>query len=357
MNDTVTGGAVAAAGTEPRPADRDAARPAGAAACVGAVVVSKAAGKVSAGYRTIERPAAGPGQVVVRPAFVGICGSDLEQLADHMPDSFEINYPHVLGHEWSGEVVEVGPHVDNFHVGDRVIGHGDLGGNRWFGVTHDGAMADLFVVDAAACFRLPSAITLLDAALVEPFACVVAAFGRIGGVTAAHRVHVHGLGTIGLCAVIQAAAAKASVVAVDPSSKRRELALSLGAEAVVTPTDTEAMAALASRADVVVEASGAPPAQAAALESAATDGRVLFMGVSVPRAVPTRLGLIQQRNLTLTSSTGAPRGAWPDALRMLERHRVNLAPLVSATFSFPECEQALARAADRGRETKVLLHP
>jgi len=324
---------------------------------VGAVVVTKVAGTVSAGYRVIERPTPGPGQLLIRPAYVGICGSDLEQLADHMPETFVINYPHVLGHEWSGEVVEVGPQVDDFEAGDRVIGHGDLGGNRWFGVTHDGAMAELFAVDGAVCLRLPAGMGLLSAALVEPFACVVEAIRKVGGVNAAHQVHVHGLGAIGLCAVIQAAITKASVVAIDPSHKRRELALSLGAELAVDPADTEAMTALAAGADVVVEASGAPPAQAAAVESGAADGRVLFMGVSVPRAVPARLGLIQQRNLTLTSSTGAPSGAWPSALRMLERHRVDLTPIVSTTFSFAECKEALARAADRGRETKVLLHP
>lgn len=319
--------------------------------------MTRSDGRVSASYRTIDPPVVGGVQLLIRPAFVGICGSDLEQVAGHMPRTFAINYPHVLGHEWSGEVVAVGADTTGFGAGDRVIGHGDLGGNRWFGVTHDGAMAELFAVDAAVCFRLPPDMELLNAALVEPFACVVQAFDTIGGVNAAHRVHVHGLGAIGLCAVIQAAIAKAHVVAIDPSSKRRELALSLGAEVAVDPAHAEAMAALAAGADLVIEASGAPPAQAAALESAATDGRVLFMGVSDPRAAPARLGLIQQRNLTLTSSTGAPRRAWPSALRILERHRVDLTPLVSATYPFADCEQALARAADRGRETKVLLHP
>lgn len=324
---------------------------------IGAVVVTKVDGAVSAGYGVIERPTPGPGQLLVRPSYVGICGSDLEQLADHMPDTFVINYPHVLGHEWSGEVVEVGPGGRDFKVGDPVVGHGDLGGNRWFGVTHDGAMADLFAVDRTVCFRLPAEMGLRNAALVEPFACVFEAFGKLGGLNAAHRVHVHGLGAIGLCTVIQAVAARASVAAVDPSARRRELALSLGAEVAVDPSDVEAMEALAAAADVVVEASGAPPAQAAALESAAQNGRVLFMGVSAPRAVPTRLGLIQQRNLTVMSSTGAASGAWPGALRMIERHGLDLTPIVSATFSFADCEEALARAADPGRETKVLLHP
>jgi len=324
---------------------------------VGAVVVTRVGDRVCVDYRSIQRPTPTSGQLLIRPAFVGICGSDLEQLADHMPDTFVIQYPHVLGHEWSGEVVEVGPEVSRFKPGDLVIGHGDLGADRWFGVTHDGAMAELFTVDETVCFRLPAGMDLRSAALVEPFACVTAAFQKVGGLDASHRVHVHGLGAIGLCAVILGAATGASVVAVDPSPKRRALAVSLGADAAVGPANSDAMAGLAGTADVVVEASGAPLAQSAALESAAPNGRVLLMGVSAPRPAPARLGLVQERNLTVMASTGAPSAAWPRALRLLERHGVNLAPIVSATLPFADCEEALARAADRGRETKVLLHP
>jgi L-iditol 2-dehydrogenase len=144
---------------------------------------------------------------------------------------------------------------------------------------------------------------------------------------------------------------------IDPSDRRRELALSLGAESAVAPGDAPALAGLSGTADVVVEASGSPLAQAAALESAAQHGRVLMMGVSKPRAVPAMLGLVQQRDLTVFSSTGAPPDAWAPSLRMLERLKLDLQPLVSATFPFTQIDVALARAADPGRETKVLVHP
>jgi L-iditol 2-dehydrogenase len=322
-----------------------------------AVVVSKRAGQVRVEHAAIERPSHGRDQLLVRPAFVGICGSDLEQVADHLPPTFQINYPHVLGHEWSGEVLEVGAEVEGFNPGDKLIGHGDLGNNRWFGVTHDGAMADVFAVNANVCFKLPDGVDLRTAAVVEPFACVFAAYRKLGTLNSSHRVHVHGLGAIGLCAVIQAVASGASVTVIDPSARRRELARSLGAEAEVSPGDSAAIAELAGTADVVIEASGSPLAQAASLESAAQNGRVVMMGVSKPRTVPATLGLVQQRDLTVFSSTGAPPDAWGPALRMLERLKLDLQPLVSATFPFTQIDVALARAADSGRETKVLVHP
>jgi L-iditol 2-dehydrogenase len=323
----------------------------------GAVAVARVEGAVAARHDVVEPFVPGPGQLLVRPAFVGVCGSDLEQFADHTSATSVINDSHIAGHEWSGETVEVGHGVIDFEVGDRVIGHGDLGDNRWFGDIHDGVAVELVAVESTACLRLPAGMHLRSAVLLAPFACVVEAFAKTGGVNAAHRVHVHGLSTIGLCAVILAAAIRASVVAIDPSARRRQLALSLGAEAAVHPARVQAVEALAAKADVVVEASGSPLAQAAALESAAPNGWVLFLGVSLPREAPARLGLIQERSLTVTSCTGTASSTLPKALRIIERHHLDLAPIASATFPFADPEQALARAVDRGRDTTVLPHP
>ena len=153
---------------------------------IGAVIVDRdGTGVIDVSFGTRPRQKPGPGQLLVRPAYVGICGSDLEQLHGGMPESFVINFPHVLGHEWSGTVVETGPGVDGFSVGDRVLGHGALGGNSWFGVTHDGAMADSFAVDAAMCFAVPDGVDLQTAAIVEPFVCVFTAYRRLGVISAA----------------------------------------------------------------------------------------------------------------------------------------------------------------------------
>jgi L-iditol 2-dehydrogenase len=324
---------------------------------VSAVVVDRADGAITASYTTVQRPRLDPSQVLVAPAYVGICGSDLEQMKGAMPDTFQITYPHVLGHEWSGQIVEVGPEVTSLKVGDLVIGHGELGGNEWFGVTQDGAMADVFAVAQEVCFRLKPGTNLISAALIEPFSCVLAALNKVGAINASHRVHVYGLGSIGLCAVVQASLQGAEVIAIDPSSRRRELALILGATDALDPTNSERAGEFDATADVVIEASGAPAAQAAALESAAPGGRVLMMGVSTPRPTNARLGLIQERDLTLISSTGAPVAVWDRAIRYVEKHDLDLSPIVSAMLPFSKIEEALARAADPGLETKVLLHP
>lgn len=330
---------------------------------IGAVVVTKTDGVINATYQRIDRATPGPTDLVIEPAFTGICGSDMEQLHGRMPETFQINFPHTLGHEWSGHVKAVGADVEGFTVGDQVLGHGHLGGNDWFGVTHDGAMADEFVVPARMCFHVPEGVSLKTAAVIEPFACVLQALTKIGGVNASHRVHVHGLGAIGLSTVLQAVNAGAEVVAYDPSDLRRELALKLGATAALDPTAHDDLAAATEAetgrglADIVVEASGVAVAQATAIAGAGDNGRVLLMGVSIPRPVPALLGLVQQRNLLITSSTGAPVEIWPSAIAYVARAGIDLEPFVSSVYRFADAETAIAAAQEPGREIKVVMTP
>ncbi|MGO4249348.1 zinc-binding dehydrogenase [Paenarthrobacter sp. RAF54_2] len=304
-----------------------------------------------------------PTELLIRPAYVGVCGTDIEILHGSMPESFKINYPHVMGHEWSGFVVEAGADVEGFHPGDRVLGHGHLGGNDWFGVTHDGAAAELFTVPADMCFHIPAEVDMLTAAVIEPFACVLNGLTKIGGISAADTVHVHGLGAIGLNAVLQAVTAGAVVVVFDPSPLRRDTAMKLGAKAAVNPLENPDTTTAASEAigrpfaDVVIEASGNSAAQAAALESADHNGRVLLMGVSTPKFAPARLGLVQERNLTIASSTGAPVAIWPAAIRFVANSGLNLGEIVSTVVPFSRGDEALQRAQDSSHETKVMLAP
>lgn len=324
---------------------------------VGAVVVRKdAEGRISADYERIAAPQPSPGELLIEPSYVGVCGSDLEQLHGRMPDTFKINFPHTLGHEWVGTVVALGDDATGFAVGQRVLGHGHLGGNDWFGVTHDGAMAERFAVPADMVFPVPERVDDRTAALIEPFACVVQAIKKLGGVSAGDIVHVHGLGTIGMCALVQAVAAGARVVAFEPSELRRRRALELGAALAVVPGTPEAEEQLGS-ATVAIEASGHPAAMSAALESGAEEARVLLMGVSTPREAPARLGLVQARNLTVISSTGAPVGIWPAAIRFVDQAGIDLSSLVTSVLPFSECAEGIARAQDSSTDIKVLLEP
>ncbi|MGV8872822.1 MAG: zinc-dependent alcohol dehydrogenase [Rhodococcus sp. (in: high G+C Gram-positive bacteria)] len=325
---------------------------------VRAVVVDRADdGTIEATISNWPAPTVGAADLLVEPLYLGICGSDIEQIHGRVPESVPITFPHTMGHEWSGTVVARGDDVTNFEVGDLVLGHGYLGGNQWFGFTQNGAMADRFAVPAAMCFPVPHSVDPLTAALIEPFACVRAGVVKIGGIRQAHTVHVYGLGTIGLCAVIQAVAEGARVIALDPSEKRRALAVKLGAAESLDPTDPTFEPGGIAGADVVVEATGSPAALAATLETAGDGAQVLFLGVSRAAHHPARLGLVQERDLTLTSSTGAPPWVWPETIALVADKEVDLRPLVTSLLPMNRVDEALTRAQNAATDVKVVLTP
>ena len=103
-----------------------------------------------------ERPAPGPGEVLVRSRVVGVCHSDLELLAGRY--IIPIRYPITPGHEWAGEVAEVGPGVDDLKPGDPVVGECVVGpgGRDHFGFSISGAAAEQFTARAEWLHKLPS---------------------------------------------------------------------------------------------------------------------------------------------------------------------------------------------------------
>jgi len=318
---------------------------------------------VTVSYEHLAAPVLGRSDLLVTPSFVGVCGSDLELLAGHLDDTFPVQYPHILGHEWSGVVAAVGAQVHGFEIGQLIVGHGSLGDNRWFGVTTDGAMAERFVVPAAMCFAVPDGVSAQRAAMVEPLACVLQALQHAGGADASHTAVVFGCGTLGLAMIGLLASTGARVVAVDPSEQRRAIAARLGAELMLPAiSGGEITAALQERfdlpgADLVVECSGAPPAQAAALEVTRLRARLLYMGLAHGDAAGAALRLIQTNDLTVTSSTGAPARVWEPALRLMQRTGLDLTSAVSDVYLFQDCQRALAAAANPRTSGKVMLSP
>jgi L-iditol 2-dehydrogenase len=328
-----------------------------------AVVVHHGDDGLTVSCDLLPTPPLAEDSVRVRPEYVGICGSDLEQIFGPPDASSGVEFPHVLGHEWAGVVVEAGGRASRLRPGDRVIGHGVLGDNIWFGVSTDGAMADTFAVPEAMCFAVPPSVSSLRAALVEPLACCLQGLRVAGGTDPGQTVVVFGCGAIGLSMVGLTRSLGARVVAVDPSVQRLRIAADLGADhcvEAVTGEDTSArvLETLGGRGgDLVVEASGAPSAQAAAFDVTERDARLLFMGLSHRRSAQVSLHQIQNRNLRLLSSTGAPPHIWEPALRLLDRTGLDLEPLVSDVFAFEDCVAALHAARDSGRHAKVMLSP
>ncbi|HET7399084.1 MAG TPA: zinc-binding dehydrogenase [Intrasporangium sp.] len=302
----------------------------------------------------LDVPRIGADEVLVTLRSVGICHSDFELLEGRYIIPFE--YPVIPGHEWSGEVVEVGRNVSDFRPGDRVLGECVIG-TEHFGFSISGAAAEFFVVRPEWLHRVPDELTDGQAALVEPFSCAYFAAMRAGNLNASDTAVVFGAGPIGLSCVAVASTLGARVIAAEPDPTRAALARQLGAEEVLDPTSegfTEEVMALTGGqgANVVMEASGQPAAMAATLEVAGFNGRLVNIGIDVGRSATARLGLIQSKQLQIRGTIGSP-GVWQETLRFLARTGLDLTPMVTRRFSLADAPEAYAAARRTDENVKV----
>ena len=297
-------------------------------------------------------------EVLVRTRTVGICHSDYELLAGRY--IIPISYPVTPGHEWCGEIVEVGKAVKNFKVGDRVVGECVVRTPErlhHFGFSLNGADREFFNVNPDWLHKRPDGVDDMRGALIEPFTCGFYAVLRSGGTNASETVVVSGGGTIGLVSAAAAIGMGARVIVVDPIARRREVALKLGATDAIEPSDgAERIKDLTNGkgADLVIEASGHDASLAASFDYAGQDGRVSMVGINIGRMVPVNIGQIQMKNLTVRGCIGSP-GVWPAAIRFLERTGIDLSPIQTHKFQLTDAVEAFKLGQDAKACIKVTL--
>ncbi|WP_410577710.1 zinc-dependent alcohol dehydrogenase family protein [Amycolatopsis sp. lyj-108] len=290
-------------------------------------------------------------QVVVKVGACGICGTDLHIADGHFPPT---PYPIVPGHEFAGEIVELGADVPGgWKIGDRVAvdpslfcghckpcrsGRGNLCEN-WnaTGDTVNGAFAEYVAVPAANCYRMPDTMTWEQGALVEPVSCAVHGVRRIG-VEAGERFLVVGAGTMGLIMQQLLQRAGAHVTVVDRNTDRLGRAKDLGAVAVagdVKDLDDE-------KFDAAADCTGAAPAIEAAFDSLQRGGRLLVFGVAPAEA---RVALspfrIYNDEITVVGSM-AVMNSYGAALDLVADGAIDTAALLTDTLPLEQYPDALA---------------
>ncbi|XVU25954.1 zinc-dependent alcohol dehydrogenase family protein [Actinoplanes sp. CA-054009] len=328
----------------------------------------KAAVVVTPGTIAVEEvpdPTPGPAEVVVKPAAVGICGTDL-----HIMDGeFAPRFPIVPGHEFAGEIVAVGTEVVGYAVGDRVAVDPSLycghcyhckraRGNQcenWgaIGVTVSGGAAEYVAAPMANLFKLPSHLAAGDAALIEPLSCAVRGFDVLPRAMASSYL-IYGSGTMGLMMLSLALRAGAeSVSMVDLNPARLETARLLGCSAAVTSADEiEAPRGF----DVVIDCTGVAAAITDGLGRVGRGGTFLQFGVA---AYDARVAIepyeIYRREITITGSM-AVLHSFDRAGQMLAAGVLDPSIFVSHRFPLDSYAAALDQfRAGVGR--KILIEP
>lgn len=302
-------------------------------------------------------PSVQPGEVLLKPLAVGICGSDLHVFEGQHPF---VSYPVYPGHEVAAKVFEVGPGVDASWKGALVALEPSITCGRCeacrsghyniceklavMGFQTPGAMGDYFSVEPRYLHRLPDNLDIEAGAMIEPLAVAThaAALTPVQG----RKVAVLGAGTIGLLvAQTVKAYGAASVEVVDLLESRRQTANALGLEAKAPDN---------AKYDVIFECVGTERALEAAIQGIRKGGNIVVLGVY---GKPTTItaGLIQDWEIGIKGSLMYTYRDYQEAIRLLANGQVQGKPLITHRFALSEVKQAFDAALQREKALKVML--
>lgn len=308
-----------------------------------------------------------PDQVKIRVQATSICGTDYHIYSWDRWSAGRVKPPRVMGHEFAGEVVEIGADVSSLQVGDYVSGesHWTCGhckqcllnqrhvcaNTRILGVDVDGCFAPYVVVPQTSAWKNDRAIPPHLACVQDPLGNAVHA--TLAGEIIGRSVAVLGCGPIGIFAVAVAnAAGAATVYATDTKEYRLNLARQIGATDVVNVTETDLEAFIAERTagqgvDVVLEMSGAPAAIRQAMRICRPGGRVSLMGIP---AQPVELDMAEDmifKGLTVQCIVGRRLYETWDTMRsLLASGRLDIAPIITHRLPIEEFDHGMALMRD-----------
>lgn len=312
-----------------------------------------------------------PGEALVKMSVSGVCGSD--KAGVHGEHAF-MKPPYYPGHEVVGTVVALSDGVEGIAVGDRVTveptlvcGHckpclhqaENLCENlEFFGCGYrEGGMADVFSVPARRLHKVPAGFSDYQAALIEPLATPVHAV-RLAGDLTGRTVAILGAGTIGLLTLRAARRAGAArILSTDTLATKRQMALDLGADAVVdAATDTLAEVVrgeLGESVDVVFDCVANQATTDEAVKMAIKGGTVVVLG-GARRRVSIDLPVLQEYQIRLQGAATYRWEDFDDAIAMIADGAVDANRFITATFPLTQAAQAFA-AINSGNEVKILV--
>jgi len=341
--------------------------------------------------RAVPRPRCGAGEVLVRMAVCGVCGSDLRYFEGENPwaiHTLGVDRPNlpgmILGHEVAGTIVAVGEGVSPDRVGQRVVAEAfrtcgscpdclrgranlcasteHLGhGAGWEGAEFNpGGMSECFTIWEDKALSLPDSITFEEAAFLDGLGVAVHAVRR-AQVREGDAVLIWGAGPIGLCLAQVARAWGARLVAcVDVYPVAMRLAEELGADVVADARSTDALTGLMDRtagrgADAVFDTTGDLAAQQSALAALAPGGTCLLMAGPAPGLQVGLRALAGER--TLTTAANFADGDLAEALRLVESGQVRVRPMITHRVPLARAPEAfeLMRQKERHATMKVLI--
>ncbi len=335
--------------------------------------------------REVVVPVPGEGEVLCKIKAVAICGSDPEVVRGDLAGEWPPSYPFIAGHEWSGEVVAVGPNVHEFKAGDRVAGEAHKGcgycknckegryniclnygdestGHKHYGFRVDGAYAQYQKYSVRSVNHMPDNVSFGEASMVDTTG--VALHGlELAGITAGGTVAVIGPGPIGLSAMRLAKAMGAAKVIMVGRGARLKSAKELGADEVVDFENTEPVKAVRELtdgigADEVFECSGAKGTFSQAVRMVKKGGHVALVGVATADVMEEIPFKYVTHNEILVVGSRANANVSNKVLALMSTGQLKVKEFITHKFPLEEFGEAMDTFVKRkGNAIKVVIYP
>ena len=328
--------------------------------------------------RDVPEPTFTDDEVLIEVKAAGICGTDVHV----MHDTFPYWPPVILGHEFSGVIIDVGKNVTDWKTGDRVVGEPhtrhcgkcylcrrghvqNCAEKRSPGWGIDGAFTKYLKYDPKLLHRIPDAMTFEQAAIVEPAANTVTDIVERGAIEAGDFVVLLGPGPIGLLAAQVARAAGAREVLIVGAPADEDLRLStargLGFEQVINFAEINPLEKCLELtdgrgADLVIECSGAPPAIAQTFDLVRKWGRICAIGLTGKRPVQLDWDAAMTKVVTLFFNMSTAYASWDKTIAMMANGSLNVDPIITHTLPLTEWEKGF-EVIEKLEALKVVFIP
>jgi len=299
----------------------------------------------------IGRPEINSKEALVKVEMASICGTDLSVYKGER----RVPAPIVLGHEFAGEILEIGGDLRGFEVGERVAieptfacgrcllcrsGRYNICEDREFlGLTLDGCFAEYVKVPERSLWKIPKGMGYEGGAMVEPAAVGIHAIDR-AGVKVGDYVAISGAGAIGLFALQAAKIAGARTIAIDRIESRLRLAEELGSDAIIDASEedpregikrlTEGMGA-----DIAIEASGSHQASAHSAALVRPGGRVVWVGLAAS-PVPLNQMAVVRREIEIFGSLAYVASDFKKSIQLISSGKIKTEPIITHRFPLDE---------------------
>lgn len=326
----------------------------------------------------VPMPEPGETEVLTKVNTCGICGTDVHMWAG---TNFEGTFPFTPGHEWVGEVVDVGKKVKSVKPGDRVTGEPFIGcgvcdvcrngggpafcpDHAYYGFTPStaGAMAEYHVSPEVRLHKVPDSVSDATAALLEGISVsYFAVWGQAGGAAPHDRIGIFGAGPIGLFAMATAQLSGADVLVVEPVPYRQKMAREMGAKVVIDSSKGNVAAEIMEFTDglgltKIIECSGSDASTAMTMDVIAVGGTIVLTGHSIGRKVPIELGKTIWKNAKITGYAGC-HYYFAKTLAFVAKGLVDFEKAITHRFPLDNASEAFDLGNQGTGSVKIMLDP